>query len=46
MVNIYTPSGLFIANNILVSCKAEKDGSEYFLAPFRILAKYVHNQLP
>ena len=46
-VQIYTSTSTLILNGeILGSCKSEKDGSDYFLAPLTFLARYVHLSLP
>jgi hypothetical protein len=46
-VQIYTSTSTLILNgDILGSCKSEKDGSDYFLAPLAFLARYLHLSLP
>lgn len=46
-VQVYTSTNTIILNvNIVGSCKAEDDGSEYFLGPFRLLSKYLHSSIP
>jgi hypothetical protein len=46
-VQIYTSTSTLILNGeILGSCKSEKDGSDYFLAPLTFLAHYLDLSLP